>query len=328
LTEKKVNKWKISTFALLILLIILLATGSMPTFTTGNAVATNAVDFINTNLLTGGAQAQLNDVTTESGLYKASMTIQGQPIDVYLTKDGSLMFPSAIPLTESTATTTTNTNTNTAVPEVTTKSDKPTVELFVMSHCPFGTQAEKGIYPVVKALGDKIDFEVKFVYYAMHPTQGEVEEQLNQYCIQKEQNDKYLDYLECFLTDGDGAGCLDQIGIDKTALATCTEAIDEEFEVTKNLEDTSLWLNGRYPLFNIHKEDNEKYGVGGSPTLVVNGEKIEGAPRDSVSLLKLLCSAFNNEPSECQDIQFEAGTPGPGFGWDTTSTANVAACAT
>ncbi|MEM2131153.1 MAG: GILT family protein, partial [Candidatus Woesearchaeota archaeon] len=71
------------------------------------------------------------------------------------------------------------------------KKDKPEVQLFVMSHCPFGTQMEKGILPVVELLGNKIDFKVRFVYYAMHG-EVEVKEQLRQYCIQKEQQDKYL----------------------------------------------------------------------------------------------------------------------------------------
>ena len=36
------------------------------------------------------------------------------------------------------------------------KKEKPEVELFVMSHCPFGTQIEKGMLPVARLLGDKI----------------------------------------------------------------------------------------------------------------------------------------------------------------------------
>ena len=81
------------------------------------------------------------------------------------------------------------------------KNDKPTVELFVMSHCPYGTQIEKGIIPAIEALGDKVDFNLKFCSYAMHGEQ-ELREELNQYCIQKEQKDKLLPYLKCFLKEG------------------------------------------------------------------------------------------------------------------------------
>jgi hypothetical protein len=326
LVTKKLNTWKISTFVLILLLIIVAATsGFSPTFTTGNSVAETAVNFINTNLLQGGATAELGEVSSASGVYKANLIIQGQPAEVYITKDGKLMFFQAIPLEPVGPVETDEPAQNTDLPEVSTKSDLPEVELFVMSHCPFGTQAEKGILPVVKTLGDKINFDLKFVYYAMHPTQGEVEEQLNQYCIQNEQNDKFLDYLECFLTEGDGENCIDEIGIDRVMLETCTSAADEEFSITANLEDTDSWLSERFPLFNIHKEDNELYGIGGSPTLVINGETISGAPRDPVSLLEIVCSAFNIAPEECQ-TEFESGVPSSGFGWDEATSNNVASC--
>ncbi|MYK18340.1 hypothetical protein F4055_09280, partial [Candidatus Poribacteria bacterium] len=40
---------------------------------------------------------------------------------------------------------------------------KPTLELFVMSYCPFGVQAEEKIIPIVKEFGDKIDFKLQFI---------------------------------------------------------------------------------------------------------------------------------------------------------------------
>ena len=76
-------------------------------------------------------------------------------------------------------------------------------------------------------------------------------------------------------------------------------------------------------MFNTDKEANEKYGVKGSPTLVINGETISSG-RDSNSYLKVICSAFNIAPEEC-NTEFEAGTPSPGFGFDETTTTNAAA---
>jgi len=60
----------------------------------------------------------------------------------------------------------------------------PRVELFVMSHCPYGLQVEKAILPAVKLLGDRIKFNVRFCNYAMHG-KAEIDEELLQYCIQK-----------------------------------------------------------------------------------------------------------------------------------------------
>ena len=209
-------------------------------------------------------------------------------------------------------------------PEVPTvpKTDKPSVELFVMSHCPYGTQMEKGMLPVVKVLENDIDFDLNFVYYAMHGA-TEVWEQANQYCIQRDQNDLLQDYLLCFLEAGDTEGCLDSVGVDRTSMDACVAEIDEEFGLTASLEDQSTWLSGRFPLFGTDKADNEKYGVRGSPTLVINGVQASSG-RDSSSLLKVVCAAFNEPPAGCETV-FESGNPSPGFGFDEASAGNAAA---
>jgi len=317
--EKKkirLNRWKITSFILGVLLVVSLFTSGNMIFTSANNVGETAIDFINSDLLQGQATATLEDISLENGLYKLTVLVMGQTNLIYVTKDGKLMFVSPpIPITG------VEQVEEPQIPEVP-KSDEPEIELFVMSHCPYGTQAEKGILPVVKLLGDKIDFKLKFVYYAMHPAQDEPQEQVRQHCIQEEQNDKFLDYLECFLEDGDSDRCITEIGIDD--LTECTERIDQEFDITVNLEDESLWLNGRFPLFNIHKEDNEEYSIGGSPTLVINGEIISVA-RDSVTLLETICSAFNEAPEECNTV-LEPGTPSPGFGWSETGSQNTASC--
>jgi hypothetical protein len=331
--NKKMNGWKVSSFVLGILLVLTFALGGGPSLSpiSGDAVAEEAVEFINTQLLQGQTTATLEEVSSEKGLVKATINVQGQATPVYITNDGELMFLQAIPLGEVAGEAT-------DVPQqappqeqppaaVVPKSDKPVVEVFVMSHCPFGTQMEKGLLPVVKELGDSIDFDLKFVYYAMHG-EKEVNEQAFEYCIQKEQEDKLLDYLYCFLgsesgSETEAADCRAEVGVDEDMLATCVEAADEEFNLNANLEDTDSWLSGRFPLFDIYKADNEKYEVGGSPTLVINGESVSSG-RDSVSLLGAICNAFNEQPEAC-NTEFEAGNPTSGFGWGTSGQANTAA---
>ncbi len=139
----------------------------------------------------------------------------------------------------------------------------------------------------------------------------EVFEQLNQYCIQKEQNDKFIDYLNCFVKEKDSENCLSEVKIDFDKLKLCTDVADKKFSVTRNLEDKSSWLNSRYPLFDIHKLDNEKYGVGGSPSLIINGEQVESG-RDSNSLLTIICSSFDTPPEECQEELSSAGAGASG----------------
>ena len=196
------------------------------------------------------------------------------------------------------------------------KKDVPEVELFVMSHCPFGTQVEKGILPVAELLGSKINFKVKFVDYAMHG-EKEVYEELNQYCIQKEQSDKFLTYLKCFLEEGDGSSCIKETNIDEAKLKTCAANTDNTFKITANLNNKATW-KGSYPSFDVDKTDVVKYEVQGSPTLVINGVVAETG-RDPNSLLDAVCLGFKNTASECTR-NLSSETPGSGFGFGTTST--------
>lgn len=279
--------------------------------------ADKAVAYINTNLLQPGTTATASDVKEENNLYRVKLNIGGREYDSYITKDGGLLFPSAVDLTAKAETPAQNTA-QPATPTVE-KSDKPSVELFVMSHCPYGTQAEKGMIPVAELLGNKINFEIKFVNYAMHG-EKEVLEELNQYCIKAEQGNKFLPYLKCFLKAGDGASCLSEAGIDKTKLESCTKKTDAEFKVTENLKNPT----GNYPAFLINDKECDEYGVSGSPTLVING-KIVSSARSPAAYLATICSAFNKAPAECEE-ELSSASPSAGFGYETTGTASASQC--
>jgi len=316
------NYWIVSTVVLAILLLIVTFTTCGPFTGAATVTADEAGQKVLEFAKSQGAEAEFVSASDDGSLYEVILSIEGQEIPVYVTKDGKTLVPQPIPLEAEAETAPAQ---ETPAPANIPQSNKPVVEAFVMSHCPYGTQIEKGLLPVVEALGDKIDFELKFVYYAMHPSAGEVEEQLNQYCIQKNEKDKFNSYLTCFLEAGDGEGCIDKTLIDKATLSACVDATDEAYNVIANLEDTSSWLSGKFPKFDIHKADNEKYQVAGSPTLVINGVKAQ-VGRDSISLLNAICGAFNVAPEEC-NTEFEAVSPTPGFGWSTTETANnEAAC--
>ena len=189
--------------------------------------------------------------------------------------------------------------------------DVPVVDLFVMSHCQFALQMEKGIIPVLELLGDKIDFNLRFVSYAMHGEE-ELYSQLIQYCVQRDHNSELIDYLECFIEEGDFDGCLIEVGIDKDELEDdCMDEVDDEFGIQESFDDSNTWLSGRYPRFNIDKDLNEKYNVKGSPTLIINGANVRSA-RDPASLLKSICLGFTDKPSECSE-ELSDVSPSPGF---------------
>ena len=289
-------------------------------------VVVRAENFINNYLMQSGTKATIQNISEEYGLYKLEIDIVSDVVESYISKDGKFFFPQAMNIDDvSGSGSITNPSGGSApIQTVSVKSDKPTVELFVMSHCPFGTQIEKGMLPVLDTLGDKIDFELKFVDYAMHG-EKELKEQINQHCIQKEQSDKLSAYLKCFLIAGDGPGCLTSTGINESQLNTCYTQTDQEFKIMDNFKQ-QIGYQGSYPGFDIHKADNLKYGVVGSPTLIINGQEVSSG-RDSASLLSTICTAFNNAPEECQTI-LPSASPAPGFGSGTVAASNMnAECA-
>jgi hypothetical protein len=300
------------------------APSAVKVLTPDNAKA-QITDFINNQLLVGAPyKATVNTISEVDGLYKMSIDVNNQTIDTYMTKDATIFFPQAIDMTKKTAAASSTAN-NTPAPTVQTvnnKTAKPSVELFVMSQCPYGTQIEKGILPVVAALGKKIDFAVKFCDYSMHG-QVEINEEMNQYCIEKNEPQNYQAYLKCYLVAGDSASCVKTAKINTAKLASCVAATDKKYSITAGFNDKSTWVNGQYPAFNVFKDDNTKYNVQGSPTLVINGETISSA-RDSASLLKTICSAFTTQPAECQ-AQLSSATPAAGFGTATDNSGAAAA---
>ena len=180
-----------------------------------------------------------------------------------------------------------------------------------MSYCPYGLQTQKAIIPVMELLKDKANITVRFVDYAMHG-QKEVEENLRQYCIEKEQNDKYISYLRCFVASNNTTTCQQKAGINVSKMQSCYNATDQEVGIMKAFNDKTTWISGQFPPFNVEKDLNDKYQVGGSPTLVINGQEVS-APRSSEALKQVICNAFNNAPAECQKkLNTSDEQPGPG----------------
>jgi hypothetical protein len=283
-----------------------------------------AEQFINNFLMSGGNKATIKEISEEYGLYKLKIDIVTSVVDSYLSKDGKLFFPQALDVekisSEQPSQGAAN-NQPAPVAEVSKKSDKPVVELFVMSYCPYGTQIEKGMLPVLAALGNKIDFELKFCSYAMHG-EKELQENLNQYCIQKEQPAKLDAYLKCFLEASDSASCVSSTGVNKSQMDACVAKTDKQYKVIDNFKN-NVGFQGSFPGFDVYKADNDKYDVGGSPTLIINGEQVSSG-RDSASLLKAICSAFKNQPKECQ-ASLSTASPAPGFGSGTQAAGAAAA---
>lgn len=209
-------------------------------------------------------------------------------------------------------------NTNTAsVATMPTKTDKPKVELFIMSYCPYGLQMQKAYLPVMNLLGKKSDMDIKWVNYIMHEKQ-EIDENNVQYCIQKEQNDKYLTYAQCFTANGGSEACRKTANINENKLKNCISTIDKKFGITDGYNNKSTWLSGYYPLYKVHDELNKKYGIQGSPTLVINGQEIQNVSRTPEAIKQIVCESFTNMPNECNTILSSVASA-PGIGTETGS---------
>ena len=301
ITDKiRKNPFILSTLvcgALAVLLLVAMISGGG---VTGNVVSKNVagenlIGYLN-NVV--DSEVTLVDMKDEENFYLATVEFKGEELPIYVTKDGASYTSNLIPLVSQQQDIQDQTSQD--VP----KSDVPVVELFIMTHCPYGTQAEKGMIPVIESLGDLIDAKIRFVHYFMH--EPEETETPRQVCIREEQSEKYLDYLRYFLEEGDSDYALEKAGINQADLTDCVNNRAEGYYE----EDSSL---------------SEEYGVSGSPALVINGEIISSA-RSPAAYLDTICQAFNDVPEECSALDLASESPTPMWGWDSTSAATTASC--
>ncbi len=246
-----------------------------------------------------GGGVEYIDYEDLGNIYQINVKYKEDEIPVYITKDGSYFVQGISPLTAQAIQ-----EPQTVEQQEVPKSDNPRVDLFVMTHCPYGTQAEKGFIPVLELLGGEINGKIRFVHYFMHGDEEE-QETYRQLCIREEQSNKFIDYLSCFLEDGDSNRCISKIGIDKAELDSCVSGKAKDYYD----EDSSL---------------SQEHGVRGSPTLVINGQ-IVSSSRSPQAFFDTICSAFNTESSTCQE-SLSSETPSPGFGYGTSSGSSAGQC--
>lgn len=253
------------------------------------------VDYINNNLVQTG-QATLVSVEEQSGVYRVTTSYQGQQIPVYITKDGLYMFVSQpidtskeIPKQQ---------QTQGGIP----KTNKPSTELFVMSFCPYGIQAENLMKPVVDLLGTNADIKVRFIatvqgdtvdsVQSLHGT-NEAKEDLRQICIMKyyDQN-TYWNYLMEI-----NQNC-SSIYRDADKLDTCWKQAAQRFGIDTGKIETCAYGSEGLNLLKADEQLADQYGVTGSPTLIINGARYSGS-RSSEAFKQAICSGFTTQPSEC-----------------------------
>ncbi|MBT6689776.1 thioredoxin domain-containing protein [archaeon] len=279
------NYWTISTAVLAIILIATLLTGSTSgTIVSPETAGQKVLDFANAQ----GANAELISASDDGSLYEIVLMIEDQEVPVYVTKDGKTLVPQPISLETQPASETPDAPTPTEVP----KSDKPIVDLFIWSYCPYGVMAQDPFAEVASLLAGKADF--KAIMY--HDGHGAYETQQNkiQACIQELDNENYWDYAAGFVTDiypvcgqsrdiecdeTESIKLMDSLGIDSSAVMSCVEE-----------KGTAL--------IDADRAQAQANGVTGSPTILINGVKANVA-RTAEAIKTAICSAYNEAPEEC-----------------------------
>jgi hypothetical protein len=269
--------------------------------------------YLTANFLSAyGAIAKVTNSTIMGGITVMNVDIvqNGTTLsngEVYVSSDGELvllgtMYNMSKPVpTVNQTQTQTDTTATTQAP----KTDTPDVSLYVMAFCPYGQQAEDGMWPVLDLIKDKINFQLHYVIYSptyykgqestyclngtycsMHGV-GEVNEDMRQKCIMQSYNSSvWLSYIKeinskCSASNVDTCweGVAQAAGIDTAAVKNCFNSSATSFA----LSEQTL---------------NEQYGVQGSPMMFINGVEYQGG-RTADSYKTAICNAFNTAPSEC-----------------------------
>jgi len=168
------------------------------------------------------------------------------------------------------------------------------VEFYVMSQCPYGTQVEDAIKPVLDELGNNVNFKINFIandngdgtFASLHG-QPEVDENIRQLCAMKLAPESYMDFIICQNKDINNAesnweSCAKEADIDVEALKTCAEGAEG---------------------IALHSESVAKANSAqamGSPTIFIDGQSYVGG-RDPTSFKIAICSLLNNHPA-CSEM--------------------------
>ena len=294
-------------------------------------VATKVIDYINNNQLST-TPASMVSVTTESGLVKIKIKIGTSEFDSYATKNGKLLFPQVFDMSAVKDGAVAGQNADTtpaATPDTVTKTDKPMLEAYVVSRCPYGLQMQRAMADAVQNMPALAPY-MKVLYMgsvsgntitAMHGDE-EAQENLRQICIREEQPAKYWGYVACQMkAGGQEVACEKSTGVDSAKLSSCISTPSKGVAYAK--VDFAL---------------NTKYGVTGSPTLVLNGATIDESGfggRSSDGVKSMICAGFNTKASFCSTTLNKASAASsfsPTYstsasGAAANSGANAAACA-
>ena len=181
------------------------------------------------------------------------------------------------------------------------KFERPVVDLYVMSFCPYGPQAETAMVPVVNLLGSTADIRIRYITTVSGSTAdtvtslhgpAEAQEDLRQICIQNISPEQFWNYLAQF-----DAQCYPASTNADTQKACWMNASTQAGINTAQIETCASGPQG-IALLKTDESDANQNGATGSPTLIINGVTYNGA-RTPEAYKQAICNSFTTVPAEC-----------------------------
>lgn len=296
---------------ILAIIAILLATGNAATGSAGgsatvppNECGAAVMVYANANLISSDSPASLVSVAERNGMYYITAQNPARNFGFYATKDCNLLFIDPYNLKGSYTPIPTASPKPTASPTpvpLPVKSARPSIELFVMSFCPFGVQAENAMEPVVNLLGTKADIKIRYIATvngdsvdSVKSLHGLVEakEDLRQLCIAK----YYPQDLWPYLMDFD-KNCQNTLK-DASSAAACGANITRTLTIDNQKIETCASGSEGLALLKADEAITSNLKITGSPTLLMNGQKFVGQ-RTADAYKQGICSRFETAPAEC-----------------------------
>lgn len=188
---------------------------------------------------------------------------------------------------------------------VTKGDNRPQIDFYVMSYCPYGNIAEEAIEPVFQLLKGKADFNPHYVIYSnyggggpdyciddaarfcsMHGVQ-EVSEDVRELCVHKYMGESSFFAFVLEMNDKCSARNAD------SCWEPVAKSLGLDIEKIKDCE-ANEWED----LLSNEVALNQALGVRGSPTVFVEGNPYSGS-RTPAGYAQVLCEGFDSKPDEC-----------------------------
>ncbi|HRY82607.1 MAG TPA: hypothetical protein P5232_02820 [Candidatus Moranbacteria bacterium] len=255
-------------------------------------------DFINNNLMQEGEKAEIGEVAKENGMFKIKVAVgegqQKQEIDAYLSLDGKKFFPQVMDIAEIKKKNAEQKQAAAEPEKEVPKAEKPKVDLYVMSFCPFGNKAEDTMKSVYELLKNKVDFNFRYIVSSSGDTinslhgEKEVAQNEREACVLKYfGKDKWMNFVAYVNKNcGTDGACWEagakSVGLNSAKISACVKA--EGATLMKADEKLST-----------------EAGASGSPTMLINGVSTKAVYKygNSEEYKKAICDAFNTAPAEC-----------------------------